>query len=429
VFWLSYHVTVCNEKTYNERMPIYSYTARDSLGNLVRGEEDVDTPDALVVALQRKQLYPTKISRKSQLLNPNAEVELPKWLGGDQVNKKEKTVFTRQLGTLMKAGVSLVSALDALEQQAKTGAMRRLIRNVRERIEVGTPVGEAFADYEGQFGELYVNLVRAGDLTGTLPETMQNLSEHLERAGQIAGKIKSALTYPGVVFAIAIGIAGFLLTNIVPIFAEILLDLEAELPQITVVTLAISDFIRTKPIQLVGGIVGVVAFFYFTYRNESGRYVYHWLFARTPVVKLIFNGSSIATFASGFAVALRSGLPILDALEVSQKIIGNRVMKYSLDRVRADVERGEPVSRSMSDFPGVYPSIFISMLRSGEDSGNVETMVTHAQEYYQNEVDLIVENLTSLIEPIMIVVLGGLIAVITLSLFLPLWGALGAMAA
>lgn len=398
------------------------------MGNVVRGEQDLDTQEALVRALQRKQLYVVKVSPKGgAMLSGSQEVELPEWLGGGQVNHKEKTVFTRQLGTLMKAGVSIVGGMEALESQVKTAAMKRLIRSTRDLVESGVPVGEAFAEREDRWGELYVNLIRAGDATGTLPETMVNLAEHLERSGSIAARIKSAMTYPAVVFAIALGVAGFLLTQIVPQFAEILIELDAELPRITEVMLGLSDFLVNNPMGLGLSVLATVAFFVLTYRNESGKYVYHWLFARTPVVKLIFNGSSVATFASAFAVSLRAGLPVLDALEVAQRVVGNRVMRRSLDRVRTDVSRGEPVSRSLKDFPGVYPSVFVSMLRSGEDAGNMEVMVGHAQAYFQEEVDNTVDNLTSLIEPFMIVVLGGIIATIVLALFLPLWEAMSAL--
>lgn len=406
---------------------MFTYVARDVMGNVVRGEEEVETEDALVRALQRKQLYVVKVKAKGGAFSANQEIELPEWLGGGSVSRKEKTVFTRQLGTIMHSGVSIVSAMEALELQAKTAAMRRLIRSTRELIETGVPVGEAFADREDLWGELYVNLVRAGDATGTLPQAMAHLAGHLERSGTIAARIKSALTYPTVVFVIALGVAGFLLTQIVPQFAEILIELDADLPRITEVMLALSDFLVTNPVSVGLIVLSLLAFVVLTYRWEAGKYVYHLLFARLPVVKLLFKGSSVAGFASAFAAGLQSGLPVLDALEVAQRVVGNRVMRRSLDRVRTDVSRGEPVSRAMRDFPGVYPPVFVSMLRSGEDAGNVEVMVTHAQKYFQEEVDTTVDNLTSLIEPIMIVVLGGIIAVIVLSLFLPLWEAMSAL--
>ena len=408
-------------------MATYTYVARDSLGNMVRGEEDVDTPDALVQALQRKSLFVVKVQKKARGISKGGEVELPEWAGGGQVKKKELTVITRQLGTLMKAGVSLVGAMEALEAQANTGAMRKLIRHVREQVETGMPVGDAFAEKEDKFGELYVNLVRAGDQTGTLPETMQSLADHLERSGKIAGKIKGALMYPVTVLMLALGIAWFLLTNIVPQFAEILTSMDAELPKITEITLALSDILQNRPLEIGLGVLGTIAFFVLSHRNEKGKSIYHLLFTRIPIVKLLFNGSSVASFASAFNVALRSGLPVLDALEIAQRVVGNRVMRKALMRVRADVSRGEPVSRSMKDFPVVFPSIFISMLRSGEDAGNLEAMVENAQDYYQTEVDQAVENLTTMLEPVMIVLLGGLIAVIMLSLFLPMWGAMGSL--
>ena len=408
-------------------MATYTYVARDSIGNMVRGEEDVDTPDALIQALQRKQLFVVKVKKKARGVSSGGEVDLPEWAGGGQVKKKELTVFTRQLGTLMKAGVSLVAAMEALENQSKAAAMRKLVRHVREQVETGMPVGDAFAEKEGKLGELYVNLVRAGDQTGTLPETMQSLADHLEHSGKIAGKIKGALMYPVTVLLLALGIAWFLLTNIVPQFAEILTSMDAELPKITEITMAISDVLQNQPLEIGLAVLAFIAFLVLSYRNEKGKAIYHEGFARTPIVKLLFNGSSIASFASAFNVALRAGLPVLEALEIAQRVVGNRVMRKALTRVRADVSRGEQVSRSMKDFPVVFPPIFVSMLRSGEDAGNLEAMVENAQDYYQTEVDQAVENLTTMIEPVMIVVLAGLIAVIMLSLFLPMWGAMGSL--
>lgn len=167
-------------------------------------------------------------------------------------------------------------------------------------------------------------------------------------------------------------------------------------------------------------VVGIVA----SYKNERGKFIYHWAFERVPIVKLLFKGSSLASFASAFAVALRSGLPVLEALEVSERVVGNRVMRRAIEGLRADVSRGETVSRSMQQYPVTFPHVFTAMVRAGEDSGNMEEMVENAQDYFQNEVDQTVDGLTSMLEPVMFVFLGGLIATITLSLFLPMWTAM-----
>lgn len=408
-------------------MALFRYVVRDRAGVERKGEEEAETEDQLVRALQRKGFIVIRVQRARAWLSANAEVELPDWLGGGSITKKERMVFTRQLGTLMRTGVSLVSALEALEAQAKTSAMRRTIRHVREQVQGGMPVGDAFAEKERQFGELYVNLVRAGDRTGTLAETMLSLADHLERSGKLAGRISSALAYPVTVMLIGIGVGWYLLTQIVPQFAEMLADMDAELPQVTQVTLAVSSFLQERPLELGLGVLALIAAVVLAYRSEAGRYGFHWLFERTPIMKLLFRGSSVASFSSVFAVALRSGLPMLEALDVSQRVVGNRVMRRVLDGVRSDVARGEPVSYSLQDHPVTFPPIFTAMVRAGEEAGNVEEMVENAQDYFQNEVDQTVDSLTSMLEPVMIVFLGGLIAVIMVSLFMPLWSAMDAL--
>lgn len=408
-------------------MPTFTYVVRDHTGLLRRGEEETETEEQLIQALQRKGFFVVKVAQKRAWASANTEVELPEWLGGGGVSKKEVTVFTRQLGTLMRTGVNLVSAMEALEGQAKSAAMRRTIKHVREQVQTGMPVGDAFAEKERQFGELYINLVRAGDQTGTLSETMLSLAEHMERSGKIAGRIKSALAYPVTVLLIGLGIGWYLLTQIVPQFAQMLLDMEAELPKLTEVTLAISNFLQEHPLEVGLGILALVVGIVASYRSERGKYIYHWVFERTPIVKLLFKGSSIASFASAFAVALRSGLPVLEALEIAERVVGNRVMRRAIGGIRADVSRGEAVSQSLQQYPVTFPHIFTAMLRAGEDSGNMEEMVENAQDYYQNEVDQTVDGLTSMLEPVMIVFLGGLIATIMLSMFLPMWGAMDAM--
>lgn len=405
-------------------MPTFTYVARDRSGVLRRGEEETETEDLLVQALQRKGFFVVKVAPKRAWASASTEVELPEWLGGGSVSKKEVTIFTRQMGTLMRTGVNLVAAMEALEGQAKSAAMRRTIKHVRERVQTGMPVGDAFAERERQFGELYINLVRAGDQTGTLAETMISLAEHLERSGKIMGRIKSALAYPVTVLLIGLGIGWYLLTQIVPQFAQMLIDMDAELPKITEVTLAISRFLQERPIELGLGIVLLVVGIVASYKNERGKFIYHWAFERVPIVKLLFKGSSLASFASAFAVALRSGLPVLEALEVSERVVGNRVMRRAIEGLRADVSRGETVSRSMQQYPVTFPHVFTAMVRAGEDSGNMEEMVENAQDYFQNEVDQTVDGLTSMLEPVMIVFLGGLIATIMLSLFLPMWTAM-----
>ncbi|ADI13898.1 type II secretion system F family protein [Truepera radiovictrix] len=405
-------------------MPLYAYKARDRSGRLVEAVMEAPTQRDVALALREKDLLPTEIAPPKTGLH--ADVKLPAWLSvGGKPNLRDVTVFSRQFATVINAGLPVVQSLAILQRQAEKDALKEALKRIREEVETGTPLSEALAKHPKLFGRLYVYLVRAGEASGNLDSILERIALYQEKQAALRGKLRSALTYPTVVLLIALGVTYFLLTGIVPQFAGILTQLGGELPLMTRVLIAISDFLRGQwwllLLLAVGGVVGLGAF----YRTARGRRAIDGALLKAPVLGKLVQKTAIASFSSTFGLLLKSGVNILEAIDITKGTAGNAIVEDVLEEAKGAVQRGEQMSLTLLARPKVFPPLVASMVAIGEETGAVDAMMEKVASFYEREVNEAVESLTAALEPLLIVFLGGVVGFIVAGMFLPMFAIIG----
>lgn len=372
-------------------------------------------------ALRAKELFIVDI--KAPKTGLQADLKIP-FLDNRPPGLKQVALFSRQLATMINSGVPLVQSLAIMQRQMEHKGFQKIIKDMRTDVESGTPLSEAIAKHPKVFSRLYLNLVRAGETSGTLDSILDRISAFLEKDLALRGKIKSAMTYPVIVLIFAILITYFLLTTIVPQFAQILIQLNAPLPLITRVLIAVADFLQTKTWIL--ALVGVALFFAFRYyyRTNQGRHVIDDIKLKVAVLGPLLRRSAIASFARTFGLLISSGVNIIESLEITKGTANNIIVEDAVDNARNVVMVGEQMSGSLATSK-VFPPMVVSMVAIGEETGSLDRMLDKVADYYDREVDEAVDSLTAAIEPIMIVFLGGIVGVIVAGMFLPMFSIIG----
>lgn len=328
--------------------------------------------------------------------------------------------FSRQLAAMLTAGMPIVTSLEALEEQADNPNFRTLVGNVRRSIEGGSAFSEALRNYPSVFDDLYANMVRGGETGGQLAETIGRLAGFLEATAKLRRKIKSAMMYPTIVLCIAIAIAIAMIVFIVPVFGSMFADFGAKLPGPTQVLLDLSDFLRLHGLYVLGAVIIVAVAFKKWKSTEKGAYTWDQLRLRFPVFGELNRKVAAARFARTFGQLIRSGVPILNALEIVAGATGNSVTGRIIYEARSAVEKGEPLSTALVH-QKVFPAMLVRMLQAGEKTGKVDEMMSSIADFYDDEVETMLTGLTSLLEPLLMVFLGVIIGGIVLCMFLPIF--------
>lgn len=405
-------------------MASYTYKARDAQGRLIEATMEAGSLRDVSAALRERGLRPVDIAPPKQGLQK--DIELPTWMDpGAKVTLRDITVFSRQFATVINAGLPLVQSLAILQKQADKKTLANALKSVREDIENGQQLSDGLAKFPRIFNRLYVYLVRAGEASGNLDGILERVAAYQEQEAALRGKIKSALTYPAVVLIIALGVTYFLLTSIVPQFAGILTQLGGDLPLITRMLMAISDFLMTKWWLLIIIIVGSVFALSAYYRTNNGKHVIDRFLLKAPVLGPLVQKSAIASFANTFGLLLRSGVNVIEAIDITKGTAGNVIIEDILTEAKTAVQRGEQISLTLGAHGQVFPPLVTSMVAIGEETGAVDDMLAKIAEFYDREVDEAVESLTAMLEPIMIVFLGFIVGFIVAGMFLPMFAIIG----
>lgn len=340
--------------------------------------------------------------------------------GARKIKAKELPVFTRQLAAMLVSGMPVVHCLTTLEEQTMNVAFRGVIAGVRGQIEGGLMLSEALTAYPDVFDELYVNMFRAGETGGMLAETAARIASYLEAATKLQRKVKSAMMYPSVVMCVAILLAVGMIWKIVPVFASIYKDFDAKLPAPTQVLVNLSEAMQAHYLSFILSIAGIIYAFNKWKATKQGEFIWDGITLRIPVVGELVRKVALARFSSTFAQLMKSGVPILKALDIVAYATGNKVLGKVILDSRAVVERGEPLSAALEKSRD-YPRMLINMLQAGEKTGKVDDMLQRISEFYDDEVQAMLSGLTSLIEPLLMVFLGVVIGGIVLCMFLPIF--------
>ncbi len=417
-------------------MPSFTYTAIDKEGKEVKGKFEVSSHQDAITKIRELGYYPTSIvEEKARGVGPAAGktgVELKPRFGlsilrmGGNIGPKQLALFTRQLATLIAAGLPLVRALHVLERQEKGGVLKGTIHGAVEYVEGGGSFSEALSKYPQFFSPLYVNTVKAGETGGVLEVVLNRLAEFAEKTNKLNSRIKAALIYPALVLTLAGGLLAFLITFIVPRFMEIIKDVGATLPLITRILLTISTFAKTRWFVVLASFISLIIIYRILCRIPRIKLIFDNIKLHTPVVGPLIRKIAIARFSTTLGTLLTSGVPILQALLVAKDTSGNEVIARSIINVHNSVREGETVARPLLK-ASIFPAMAVNMISVGEESGSLDQMLLKIGDIYDEEVDVMISGLMSLLEPFLIIAMGLIVGFIVVSMFLPLFSLITAL--
>lgn len=404
-------------------MATFAYTARDRGGRIHTGRSVAENRQLLIMELQRRGWTPTEVTeaagRREEARGEGAS-GIARRLRSRKVRSEDMVVFTRQLATIVNAGLPLMQGLDILAQQTDDPNFRRILQQIGTDVEAGATFSEALAKHPGAFPDLYVSMVRAGEASGNLDGILLQLAEYMEATLALRRKIRSAMVYPTVAFVFVMLIASGLLIFVVPVFQEVFQASGKELPGLTRVLIITSEFLRRYFLWVAGAAVVVFMILRSYISTSTGRMQFDRFKLRLPVFGKLIRKVAISRVARTLSTLTRSGVPILAALEIVERTAGNQVfaraVHESQDSVRAGKTLAEPLEASR-----VFPPMVTRMIGVGEKTGALETLLLKISDFYDSEVDAAVAALTSLIEPLLIVLLGIIVGLMVIALFLPIF--------
>ena len=392
----------------------YSYKARDRTGKVISGELQADS-EALVIAKLREMAYvPVDVSKKS------AGLQREITLRPGKVKLKIMAVFSRQFATMVNSGLPILRALSILSEQTESKELANVLTRVRLDVEQGFSLSSAMAKHPKVFDNLYVSMIKAGETGGVLDSVLLRLADQIEKEVSLRQRIKSAMTYPVVVLVMVTFILAAMLLFVVPQFESIYAGLGGTLPLPTRLLLAVSEAIRSYWYLFVLFIVMFIIGLRRYKKTESGREVIDRFKLRVPIFGPLFRKTALSRFASTLGVLLRSGVPILQALDIVAETVNNKVISKAVVDVQGSVREGESIAKPLASH-AVFPPMVVQMLAVGEETGAVDTMLEKVAMFYDNEVTAAVDSLTSLIEPLMIAVIGGAVGMAVIALYLPMF--------
>ncbi len=394
-------------------MPIFIYKARNKAGRKVKGEMDIASQEMARMALQRKGFTEIKVKPKPKDLLEGTFLE-------GKVKSRDMVVFSRQFSTMINAGVPILEALQVMCDQTENNKLRRKLYEIRNDVEGGNSLYEAMAKHKDVFDDLYTNMVNAGETGGVLDTVLERLSEYIEKADNLKSKVKGAMAYPVVIFFIAIAVVGVILTFVIPTFEEMFQSFGTELPMATKIVLALSNAVTSNFLWIALGIVVLVVGFSLFYRWERGRKIVDQTILFVPIIGPLLRKVAVARFSRMLSTMLASGVPILYSLDVVSKTAGNRTVEDGVKNARRSISEGQTIHEPL-DETGVFPPMVIHMISIGETTGNLDTMLSKIADFFDDEVDVAVSTLTSLIEPIMITFLGVVVGGLVVSMYLPIF--------
>jgi type IV pilus assembly protein PilC len=426
-------------------MPKFNYVAMDTKGKEISGVLESENTTTAIGRIREMGYFPTNVTevgkdKKSSKAAPvpgTGPVRATKTslgkkqivlFGGNRVKSKVMTAFTRQLATLIDAGLPLLRGLDVLRKQEKNPVLKRTLGQLAEAVEGGSTFSEAMAQHPKIFTRLYVNMVRAGEAGGVLDVTLSRLADFQEKAQKIKNKVVSAMVYPTVVICVAVGIVAFLMVFIVPKFQEIFRDLMEgkEMPKLTLFVLAVSNLVKDQALIVIGVLVAIGIGIKMLGKTVKGRYMIDKIKLNAPVFGQLIRKVSIARFTRTLGTLVASGVPILQALNIVRETSGNAVIADAVARVHDSVKEGERIVQPL-EASRVFPPMVVSMVDVGEETGALPDMLMKIADVYDDEVDNAVSALTSLLEPIMIVFLAVVVGTIVIAMFLPLISVIGSL--
>jgi len=397
----------------------FKYTAKSKEGKSVSGTLDAADRAAAISLLRKQELI---IVSLDETVKSGSPFKLPFGMMGmkKKVKIDDLVIFSRQLATMVDAGIPLVSALDILGEQIENKTFSAVVREIRNEVETGSSFSESLARHKTVFSQLFVNMVKAGETSGMLDEILDRVATYLEKTSALQRKVKTALVYPAVVSGMALAITLLLLLKVIPVFKGIFEGFGAQLPRPTLILITISDALQKYFIFGAGLAIGLGFLLFRLVRTEKGRLKFDTLLLRLPVFGILFIKVAVSKFTRTLSTLIKSGVPILAALDIVGKTSGNKLVEKTIDNVRANVREGESVAEPLARSK-IFPPMVTRMVSVGEQTGELEKMLSKIADFYDEQVDAAVGSLTSMMEPFIIAFLGIVIGSIVICMFLPIF--------
>lgn len=406
-------------------MPVYAYKGLNEKGRNVGGIVDADSPKSARIKLRRSGIFPTDVSETREKLGPGAAQTASRFnldLAGlfERITPQDLALMTRQLATLVGAGLPLVECLGALVEQVDNAKQKKILSQVRERVVEGGTLADAMKAHPSVFNDLYVNMVRAGEASGALDLVLVRLAEYTERSAALRAKVRSALTYP-VFMGLASGaILFFLLSYVVPKVTRIFEETHAQLPAMTVILLAISGFLQNYWYLILGVLLIAFVVVRISTRTPAGRLRFDRLTLRIPYFGKVLKKVALARFARTLSTLLLGGIPLLQALDIVKHVVSNMVLSNAIEDGRNSIREGHSVADPLKK-SGLFPPLLVHMIAVGEKSGELESMLARAADAYDGEVEASVSALSSIMEPMLVIFMGGVVLFIVMAILLPIF--------
>ncbi len=394
-------------------MGTFKYVAKNQESKSISGKISADDKNAVISELRKRNLIIISINEVKETAKKKSTIK------GKKVKPEEIVIFSRQLATMVDAGIPIVQGLDALQDQVTHPMFKKVLGTVAEDIAHGSALSVAFSKHPSVFDTLFVNMVRVGETGGVLSKVLDRVSFYMEKTLRLKRKVKSALIYPAVVVSMSIIITVILLVKVVPTFAGIYESFDSELPAMTQGLITVSNILKEYLLFVIGGIIGLVFLLKQWHKTERGAIILDGATLKLPIFGDLLRKVAISRFSRTLATLIQSGVPILESLDIVGKTIGNRVLELVVDDVKNNVRGGESIAPPLTK-SGVFPPMVTRMIAIGEKSGQLEKMLLKISEFYDDQVDAAVEGLTSIIEPLIIGVLGIVIGYIVIALFMPI---------
>ncbi|MGC3973027.1 MAG: type II secretion system F family protein [Nitrospira sp.] len=397
-------------------MSTFTYVGRNRQGAVKKGELTAKTRDEAVDQLRKQQVVVTSLEEKSG----GGKLKLN--LGGG-LTDKDLVVFTRQFGTMINAGLPLIQCLDILSTQSENKVLRETVGDVKNSVEAGSTFSDALKRHPKVFDDLYVNMIHAGEVGGLLDTILTRLAKHIEKAMKLKGQIKSAMVYPTAIVGVAVVIISVLMVWVIPVFAQMFTEMsggKVGLPGPTQIVINVSNFFQSYWYAMFGAVAGAIFAIKRYYATVNGRVVIDKLLLKMPIVGDLIRKASVAKFTRTLGTLITSGVPLLEGLSICAKTSGNKVIEEALMNARVSISGGKTISEPLAKC-NVFPKMVTHMIAVGESTGALDAMLGKIADFYEDEVDQAVETLTSLLEPIMMVVLGTIIGFIVIAMYLPIF--------
>jgi type IV pilus assembly protein PilC len=401
-------------------MPAYVWKGVNRKGQKKKGEMDAENENFVRLTLRRQGVEPSSIKLKPKDVFENIKLFQPR------ITEKDIVVMTRQFATMIDAGLPLVQCLDILYGQQDNRTFKRILKQIKDDVEEGSTFADALKKHPNVFDELFVNLVAAGEIGGILDVILNRLANYIEKAAKLKKKVKGAMVYPLVVMIITVCVVAVILIFVIPVFQQMFADFGRALPAPTQFVVNLSNFLKSYIVHIVVVVALCIFAFRRFYRTERGRTIVDNLVLKAPVFGVLIRKVAVAKFTRTLGTMISSGVPILDSLEIVAATAGNKTIETALRETRLSISEGRTIAEPLADSE-VFPAMVVQMISVGEATGALDTMLTKIADFYDDEVDAAVEALTAMLEPFMMVFLGGTIGGLVVSMYLPIFQMAGAV--